>query len=531
MHSGEDGSTSRILSGRHHVSGAYPKLRENTVTLHRQNQGMRSTGSGSCAGAWLSSALLFMLASCTTNTEVRVIFSADAALEASWERLRLTVTTPDGKETVQAFRSEDGAMPHELRLVPEGDDATREYDLVAELFDCREDDTCRIGKVRIFRAGFVAGESRVIRLHFDESCRQVDCGLGTTCTAGSCEPACFSPQPASSTERTLGEVCPVFVSAASGNNHPTTCVRPETPCSDISYALDNYASSSGGQTIHVRGSDDRGTQLQYGMLSLAATHSGVVDRPTRVRAWPGTGRPLLWSEAPHTLRVDGGISNLVIEGLEIAGGTSAAVGLYNCQGITFRRNLVRDAQELGIEVANAQALIIEDNVVLDTYSAPAEWKPKEGALYIRMASESIEITGNLICRSRGRGISVASPDTHGIEIVRNTVILVEHDGIGASQAPTGLVVRSNIIAHNGGVGLFGGTDAGLLDVSSNWFFQNAMGPSDLEHTNWEDGNTLGMDPGFADLNGCRPELRPGSLALDRSSEGARGANPAILDPL
>jgi len=152
--------------------------------------------------AALALATLLALAGCTEDpTEVVVHIDAEMNARGMGARLHVLVLDSDRNEALSKD-AEPPAFPAHVPLFPRGDDASRSYELVAELFDASDH---VIGRQRAI-GSYVAHESLSIRLVFDDACRDMLCGDLETCIAGACTDACFDPTP-DATARSVPHAC------------------------------------------------------------------------------------------------------------------------------------------------------------------------------------------------------------------------------------------------------------------------------------------------------------------------------------
>lgn len=125
-----------------------------------------------------------------TATQVIVRLYADPSVAPEADALRVSVL---GEGRLREERvdpvSREQTLLAVVPLVPEGGDATRSFEVVAELLaGGRSQATLRVG------GGYEAGSLRFIDAGFDaepECAQRGDCGPGSTCEEGRCVGACF----------------------------------------------------------------------------------------------------------------------------------------------------------------------------------------------------------------------------------------------------------------------------------------------------------------------------------------------------
>lgn len=146
---------------------------------------------------WVSLALASLaLAACerATPTQVLVVFEADDAISAVGRRLHIEVTNDEGATRVwdvdlRADQPMATTFPVTLPLVPRDRDASRTYDVVADVVD----EAGAVAARQRVRSGYVASELREIRVRFTGDCAGTLCDRGTTCRAARCVDACVRP--------------------------------------------------------------------------------------------------------------------------------------------------------------------------------------------------------------------------------------------------------------------------------------------------------------------------------------------------
>ena len=140
------------------------------------------------------------LGACSGDPATQTLVFLHAAPETapSADELRVTVTsegaTVFGPRADPVDRGETRLA--QIPLVPKDDDATRSFEVHAELLSAGEP----VAEVRV-QAGYVRGELRELHVWFDPACEGVlDCGEGRTCSDGRCVASCYDPEPAAAFE-------------------------------------------------------------------------------------------------------------------------------------------------------------------------------------------------------------------------------------------------------------------------------------------------------------------------------------------
>ena len=136
-----------------------------------------------------------LCASCReAPTQTWVFVHLDPGFESEATALRVRIDASgeqveDRTDPIDRSR----AIVANLFLVPDGGDATRTWEIHAELLRGAE----VVAHLRV-GGGYTAGEVRVVHAHFqtDADClAKNDCGLGRTCQSGRCVGACFEAVP------------------------------------------------------------------------------------------------------------------------------------------------------------------------------------------------------------------------------------------------------------------------------------------------------------------------------------------------
>ncbi len=128
---------------------------------------------------------------CRTHpaTQVVVIFHAQATLRATAESIHVRVSTGSGSvvfdQTNPVMAGGAGTLAR-VPLVPEGGDASRTFEVFAELIGPMD----VLAEARAV-GGYERNTLREIHVWFDDGCAGVSCGDGRTCDRGVCLGACF----------------------------------------------------------------------------------------------------------------------------------------------------------------------------------------------------------------------------------------------------------------------------------------------------------------------------------------------------
>lgn len=123
------------------------------------------------------------------TTQAILVFEAEAPLDEEAARLTIEVRGEDTLEMRDLdLRSENPLerLPIEFPIVPVGGDSSREYDVLARLYD---DDGDLIGEQRA-HGGYVKDELVRLRVLFSPFCRDIVCPEARTCVDGYCRSDC-----------------------------------------------------------------------------------------------------------------------------------------------------------------------------------------------------------------------------------------------------------------------------------------------------------------------------------------------------
>lgn len=518
-----------------------------------------------------------------TSTEVRIV--VDVAPSLGGQILRVKVFNTERLDVLDEVQALTGVeLPIVIPLFPDGP-GERSYHVVLELLGAGG---AALGTQRVVGA-YVEDERRFVRVRFSSACADVVCPGNETCReesgVGICVGACVDPQPESVESSPPALVCPthVYVDGV-GTNAPEACLGPDSPCADVSYALDNYVSAGEGATVFVAG----GTT--YGRFFIGPDTSGGVEKPTVVQAWPGRPRPIFDGSAEArpvmgTCCGNGAGHDFVLDGLEVMGGTGCGIQVHgdaarniivrNClvygtglgdlqnpnqeAGIVVsndasnvvvsncevRDNLEVDIDENGLRVgtsgiaATGNSISLMDNLVRNNsgyglyiigtnHVVLRNQSIDSGADGIRLSrSDSARIEDNRVCSAAGDGVANSDGPGLGSQRVRmehNTILRFGGDGIALSNFSNDWVVRANIFAFGSGFGLSRNElEESEPEDSANLYWMNASGAygsTTPDGTDWLDS----VDPAFEEE--CSGVLGAQSEARMLVEGGPVGVRPA-----
>lgn len=131
-------------------------------------------------------------------TQVLVHVDAEPAMQGRAESLRLRVRRADAEPWERTEPLTRLRFPTTLPLEPRDGDASRRFDVEAELLGAD-------GRVLVREhaiGGYVEGERRHVTLRLTEGCEAIGCGALETCVDRACEGSCVSPSETRSETRT-----------------------------------------------------------------------------------------------------------------------------------------------------------------------------------------------------------------------------------------------------------------------------------------------------------------------------------------
>ncbi len=136
-------------------------------------------------------------------TQVLVHVDVDPSMRGRANALRLRVRRADAEPWTQTEPLARLSFPTTLPLEPRDGDATRRFDVEAELLS---PDGVVLVRERAL-GGYVDRERRHVTLRLGEPCEAIACGALEACVDGACEGACVRPTEARTDTRTLPERC------------------------------------------------------------------------------------------------------------------------------------------------------------------------------------------------------------------------------------------------------------------------------------------------------------------------------------
>ena len=147
--------------------------------------------------AW---AAIFFVASCSGTiaaTQIMAVIDAEPGVRAMTKSVHVLVRGGTGAEDTWTIRHDAVvtmgtiAWPLEVALIPKSDDSERVYEVVATAINSSGDSIARVRAI----SGYVKGETRALRLLFEDSCLgKADlCGAEETCSGGGCVDAHVDP--------------------------------------------------------------------------------------------------------------------------------------------------------------------------------------------------------------------------------------------------------------------------------------------------------------------------------------------------
>lgn len=491
---------------------------------------------------------------------VDLVIDAGACTETLVSRVVVRVFSAEG-DLVETFArsADDGPVfPTGVRVAPRDGDTSRAWAIEADALDS---EGVSVSFQRAFGA-YAAGAPRELALPFDDACLGLACRADETCRQG----ACVSDfEPVAMGEPTRAE-CPHFlwVDGTAGVDGDS-CEDPAMPCATIQHAVDEVQSSARGYVLNVHGESTYQFDGGREVVELNESAARANDDHRIVRAWPGTGRPIVdASGADKGLLIND--SRVVIDGFEIHSAMEHGIAFNSSFG-GAQDGVVRNCEiwgngtgpmpsfpnEAGISLNNDAARItIVDNVLRDNLSVD----PSRGAGVYVNSNDDLIIVGNVIRDNQGEGLRLNNVDR---SIVRDNVLIGNRVGIrsdgndttiednaicgsteaalfvndGASTFRHNTVVDSgdpaiqitsaawtlerNIIAFGAGFGL-GGTGSPVN--RENLYFMNASGETEGITRSAPDTDLLDTDPLLTDRAACDVRLGEGSPARGAAGDGS-----------
>lgn len=519
---------------------------------------MRVRRSSMWAFALLAPTLLACGDGAEPGTAVDVFLAADACSAAAADEIAVTVLDETGA-TVEAITASLGGTSPAAELptgvrVAAGEQPDASFRVVAEL---------RAGGVPISRLSasgtYVPKELTELRLLFDDACLGIECGDGRTCIDAICVDD-FMPPPAS--PHATRATCPpiVYVDSVDGSD-VSGCGPIDAPCASIEPTVRTFSNGGNGAVVNVRG-DRTYTSDENDLLNIAEAQSGSVTAPLVIRAWPGTGRPLLDGRLMNDKVVDVSGNHIVIQGLEVTGGVEhgitmngaenrfitvrdvvahgngagpssfdnrAAINVNNnasdllIEGCELRDNRSSVTGEttagvhsnLGIRITIRNNRITGNDRGIHTSAATAnriEGNTLVGnGMFAISAGDDTEIVGNRVCDHEA-GV-LLRPGSTPVRVENNSVARITNAAIEIVSRPVAMV-RANIVTLSGTGISVGGDD---ITDSHNLYFDNDVDFSgftpDMPDTD------VFANPRFEDPMACDLDIQPGSPALGSGPDG------------
>lgn len=525
---------------------------------------------------WL--ALLRLLVGCLlvacgsspwTGRAVDVAIDADACFRGAVSAISVRALSETGAPLEGQRLEVDGGItfPTGVRVLAE-DESSARFLLEVTLFDASGTPIGFARHLGDFPA--TEGEVGTARILFEDACFGHLCEHTGACANAACVPSMVAPtRPA---RDRMPDRCPghAFVRVEGTGD----CSSPSEACADVSMALEHLGDAGGlvdvhgGNTVVMPGegpcfSTTEGELASYPGFTIA---EGV--DPVVVRAWPGTGRPLIDGAGAEDTVVVHGVATL--DGLELTGGRRSCAFFYGSAAdgtprpaLGIRRSYVhgcgrvagplRTGIRMGVETRDSINAFIEDNLVRENGLSAATGSTSsmylERVMGLRVSrnavcnnvgsiavlfggatihdnliyannlhgiyartSFSVDIFNNFVCAQPGNGITFENA-TSRWSVTGNTFARNQNgvNLIGGSEA----TIRSNIVAFSGGTGIVRNAATVMHRESRNLFWMNRV------DANFPTSESLVADPLF--LDECGVELEAGSPANGTMDEryGAR----------
>ncbi len=370
----------------------------------------RSLGNG--AGAILPAVrpallVLVLCGACNPSptTQAILLFEAEAPLDEEAARLTIEVRGEDTLETRDLdLRSEDPLerLPIEFPIVPVGGDASREYDVLARLYD---DDGDLIGEQRAHGA-YVKDELVRLRVLFSPFCRDIVCPEARTCVDGYCRSDCHGVSAGSvSGPASCDQACELTESG------PIVAQAGQT------YERLRIVAPVGEVAIRVDGADD--VVLRDIEIVHDGAHAIEITDSDRVRL---EGIAIEHGEGPTTdvpaVRCVGS-SDSILERLRVRR-SAAAVFATNCDGLRLSRVAAAEPVAEGDTVA---AAVLEmrggSDLAIEDFSVVTSDEEAQAAIRLYV----VGVDGATV--RRGLAISTNRNDASNIKMLDSDAIAFE----------------------------------------------------------------------------------------------------------
>lgn len=378
--------------------------------------------------------MLLALAACGDDPFVDVTIDVEPCVREAGERLIVEVRDARAGvvDTFEAPLATAG-LPTGVRVRPRSGGSSGGFHVVARIEDA--------GGVPIaFESarGSFGAEARAIGVVFDDACLGVECPSGSTCVASACV-SDVDPMEARGGPRTT---CPpmLFVDGMDGVGSECTFAMP---CRTLAIALD-LVQVGIGAVIHMRGGVTYTGTNRY-TFAVVPEHSGGPTSPLVIKAWPGTGVPVLEAGPTSEIVVALHGSHTVLDGFEVRGGYAHGISINGSDivGVTVRNCDVHHNAMGPHKYDNRAGLVINNNAGDITID------------HSTFRDNSTDVMGERASGlhiNAGRNVRISSCRVTGNELY------------GVFVNGSDVAIEDTLIAQNGGDGVLGST--ARLEVSS-----------------------------------------------------------------
>ncbi|MEM1370010.1 MAG: right-handed parallel beta-helix repeat-containing protein, partial [Cyanobacteria bacterium P01_H01_bin.15] len=210
-----------------------------------------------------------------------------------------------------------------------------------------------------------------------------------------------------------------YVHANKGKNS-NSGTSPTKAFGDLSHALKQLRA---GDTLHVRS----GTYNSIPQLSPGIVRSGTGSQPIVLKAY-GNERPII--SGSNTIRLNGGISNWVIQGLTFNNASAVKLGVRNgnttncmsyADNITIKNNIFQNNSDGGIVLNCARNIKIENNDFFNLRSRKVG--SDTHAILMTAQVSNATISGNQFTDIGADGVQMAG-NIRNVAITDNTFEIV-----------------------------------------------------------------------------------------------------------